>query len=73
MTDDYFIQHDTWGSAVLPRFTLTISFDTEDDFVRPLLIPRPVYEKTKHTCPLTEMKPGESLMYYCPTCSGVSC
>ena len=26
-----------------------------------------------HRCPLTEAKPGEVMMYYCPECAGTWC
>jgi hypothetical protein len=75
--DDYHIEHDTWGTAVLPKFRLTIHIDGEGPFPAFTTIPGPWYEPgfrdMKHTCPLTEAEPGTAMLYSCPVCSGVQC
>lgn len=75
--EDYFIEHETWGSAPRKKYRLTITIEGEGPFPAWTTIPGPWYESIsrdmKHTCPLTEAKPGEVMMYACPVCSGIQC
>lgn len=72
--DDFVIQHESWGSAVLPRTNIRIEVKLGDFPFPALPMSFPfVMEQPKHTCPLTEAKPGTAMLYACPVCSGINC
>ena len=59
-------QHPAWKPPVVRRRRITIIEEWVEESA-----PSVTWTSTDiHSCPLTRMKPGESMMYYCPTCSG---
>lgn len=72
--EDYYIEHDTWGSAPRPRFTLEIQLTEDHPFMKeipPFVSVSGVV--SEHRCPLTEAEPGTVMGYSCPECSGTTC